>query len=51
MPIGVSAGDREPRTVAVVPFVARMLSDWLGREVVAGPAGVSPHEALLRAVR
>jgi 2',3'-cyclic-nucleotide 2'-phosphodiesterase (5'-nucleotidase family) len=51
MPAGVSAGDREPRTLAVVPFVTRMLSEWLGRDVEGASAGSSAHAALLRVVR
>jgi hypothetical protein len=51
MPAGVSAGDREPRALAVVPFVTHMLSEWLGRDIEGVPAGVSAHAALLRAVR
>jgi 2',3'-cyclic-nucleotide 2'-phosphodiesterase (5'-nucleotidase family) len=49
MPIGVAADDREPRTLAVVPFATRMLSEWLGRDVTGVPAGVNPQPALVAA--
>jgi 2',3'-cyclic-nucleotide 2'-phosphodiesterase (5'-nucleotidase family) len=51
MRAGVSRGDRAPRTLAVVPFATRTLSEWLGRDVEGEPAGVNAHEALLEAAR
>jgi 2',3'-cyclic-nucleotide 2'-phosphodiesterase (5'-nucleotidase family) len=51
MPAGISAGDGEPRTLAVLPGVTAMLSDWLGRDVDGTPAGVTAHSALLKAAR
>jgi 2',3'-cyclic-nucleotide 2'-phosphodiesterase (5'-nucleotidase family) len=51
MPAGVSLGGDEPRTLAVVPFATRMLSEWLGRDVEGESAGVNAHAALLRAAR
>jgi hypothetical protein len=50
MPAGTSVGRREPATVAVIPGVVPLLSQWLGREVECEPAGVPAREALVAAL-
>jgi len=50
MPARASAEGDEPRTVAVVPWVAPRLAEWLGREVETERAGVGAREALRRAL-
>ena len=48
MPAGVSAGNGEPETVAVMPWVAPRLAELLGRELVSEPASGGARAALLR---
>ena len=49
MRAGVAKGERAPRTLAVVPFATRMLSEWLGRDVEGEPTGFTAQQALARA--
>jgi hypothetical protein len=48
MPAGLSTGSNRPSTVAVMPSVVRMLSEWLDRELDAEPAGVGARAAVTR---
>jgi 2',3'-cyclic-nucleotide 2'-phosphodiesterase (5'-nucleotidase family) len=48
MPAGVSAGNGEPSTVAVVPWVVPRLAELLGRDLAGEPAGEGARAALLR---
>jgi 2',3'-cyclic-nucleotide 2'-phosphodiesterase (5'-nucleotidase family) len=48
MRAGVSAGNGEPRTVAVVPWVVPRLAELLGRDLASEPAGEGARSALLR---
>jgi 2',3'-cyclic-nucleotide 2'-phosphodiesterase (5'-nucleotidase family) len=50
MRTGIATGDREPRTLAVLPGVTPMLSEWLGRALEPRSAA-SAHAALLEAAR
>ena len=46
MPLGLSAGARDCGTVAMIPGAVPRVSDWLGREVNAEPAGVEVRSAV-----
>ena len=48
MPAGVSAGNGEPGTVAVMPWVVPRLAELLGRDLVSEPATGGARAALLR---
>jgi len=48
MPAGVSAGNGEPETVAVMPWVVPRLAELLGRDLVSEPATGRARAALLR---
>jgi 2',3'-cyclic-nucleotide 2'-phosphodiesterase (5'-nucleotidase family) len=48
MPAGVSAGNGEPGTVAVMPWVVPRLAELLGRDLVSEPASGGARAALLR---
>ncbi|HJU00633.1 MAG TPA: hypothetical protein VJ966_05430, partial [Actinomycetes bacterium] len=48
MPAGISAGNGDPETVAVVPWVVPRLAELLGRELVSEPASGGARAALLR---
>jgi hypothetical protein len=48
MPAGVSAGDGEPESVAVMPWVVPRLAELLDRDLVAEPAATGARAALLR---
>jgi hypothetical protein len=48
MPAGVSAGNGEPETVAVMPWVVPRLAELLGRDLVSEPATGGARAALLR---
>jgi 2',3'-cyclic-nucleotide 2'-phosphodiesterase (5'-nucleotidase family) len=48
MPAGVSAGNGEPETVAVMPWVVPRLAELLGRDLVSEPASGGARAALLR---
>jgi 2',3'-cyclic-nucleotide 2'-phosphodiesterase (5'-nucleotidase family) len=50
MPAGVSAGNGEPGTVAVMPWVVPRLAEVLGRDLVSEPASGGARAALLRAL-
>jgi hypothetical protein len=46
MPLGLSAGTRGSGTVAMIPGVVPRVSEWLGRELSAEPAGVEVRSAV-----
>ena len=46
MPLGLSAGARDGGTVAMIPGAAERVSQWLGRDVDAEPAGVEVRSAV-----
>jgi 2',3'-cyclic-nucleotide 2'-phosphodiesterase (5'-nucleotidase family) len=46
MPVGVSAGTRASGTVAMIPSAVPRVSEWLGRDVQAEPAGVEVRGAV-----
>jgi 2',3'-cyclic-nucleotide 2'-phosphodiesterase (5'-nucleotidase family) len=46
MRLGVSAGTRDSGTVAMVPGAVPRVSEWLGRDVNAEPAGVEARRAV-----
>jgi 2',3'-cyclic-nucleotide 2'-phosphodiesterase (5'-nucleotidase family) len=46
MPLGLSAGRRGHGTVAMIPSAAPRVSEWLGRELHAEPAGVEVRSAV-----
>ena len=48
MPAGVSAGNGEPGTVAVMPWVVPRLAELLGRDLVSERASGGARAALLR---
>jgi hypothetical protein len=48
MPAGVSAGNGEPETLAVVPWVVPRLAELLGRDLPSEPATGGARAALLR---
>ena len=48
MPAGLSAGNGEPETVAVVPWALPRLAELLGRDLVGEPASGGARAALLR---
>jgi 2',3'-cyclic-nucleotide 2'-phosphodiesterase (5'-nucleotidase family) len=50
MPAGVSRGPDAPASVACIPGVVPLLSEWLDRELEPEPAGVPALQALVRAV-
>jgi len=46
MPLGLSAGTHSSGTVAIIPSAVPRLSEWVGREVDAEPAGVEVRSAV-----
>ncbi|WP_232666974.1 hypothetical protein [Pseudonocardia sp. TRM90224] len=48
MPAGISVHTERPTTVAVMPSVVRMLSEWLDRDLNAQPAGAGARAAMTR---
>jgi hypothetical protein len=46
MPLGLSAGTRDSGTVALIPGAVPRMSEWLGRELNAEPAGVEVRSAV-----